>query len=278
MIEATRTCYGCSMTWVWVGGRAATMVLYPGLAWCNHLQRPKMPLVWIPRRNLPGGGVVKLPTLNSYIFGTWWLVREPCRRRPSSTLLTNHGVRNNPPSVQERWRRHRPNAKWRRGRGIQSASGIRSSQRRPAPLFHGGTSQSSPQDEATVRGGRLHRLRRRFVEAELRATPSAGPTRGGLRPRGNRDAPHPKKGARQGGTQGPPREREDVPGMAFDHHHIDQCEWIDTSLRRRWEYRHSIIWLGFAPRVGGIPILYALEMWVSFMLSLVVSTFFFRIV
>jgi hypothetical protein len=65
MIEATRTCYGYSMTWEWVGGRAATMVPYPRLARFNYLQRPKTPLVCILRRNQGGGGVVKQPTLNT---------------------------------------------------------------------------------------------------------------------------------------------------------------------------------------------------------------------
>ncbi len=36
------------------------------LARCNYLQMPKIPLVCILRRNQRGGGVVKLPTLNSY--------------------------------------------------------------------------------------------------------------------------------------------------------------------------------------------------------------------
>jgi hypothetical protein len=42
------------------------MVPYPRLARCNYIQMPKIPLVCILRRNQRGGGVVKLPTLNSY--------------------------------------------------------------------------------------------------------------------------------------------------------------------------------------------------------------------
>jgi hypothetical protein len=42
------------------------MVRYPGLARFNYLQSGKYLLVCILRRNPGGGGVVKLPKLNSY--------------------------------------------------------------------------------------------------------------------------------------------------------------------------------------------------------------------